>query len=112
MHDADDETPRSPDSTPVTRRREIPLCPQCGAEVTVRKVPARGKRKASAFLGCVRYPACRGTIRLLRRKPRLREPGDDDAPELGVDDGDDAGRGRRVPMLDPDLVNDPAQDNE
>lgn len=102
----DDEEPRSPDSTPITRRADIPLCPSCGADLTMRKAPARGKRKASFFLGCVRFPACRGTIRLQSRKPRVREAGDDDAPELGVDDGP------WFPRLDPDLMNDPAQDNE
>lgn len=106
----DDEEPRSPDSTPVTRRADIPLCPTCGADVTVKRAPPRGKRKESFFLGCVRFPACRGTIRLLKRKPYMREAGDDDAPELGVDE--EAPRTARYPMLDPDLMNDPAQDNE
>lgn len=37
-----------------------PPCPQCGG-VMVRRVAKRGTNAGSAFLGCSRYPDCKGT---------------------------------------------------
>jgi hypothetical protein len=34
-------------------------CPDCGARM-VQRVAKRGSRKGQAFLGCPRYPSCRG----------------------------------------------------
>jgi ssDNA-binding Zn-finger/Zn-ribbon topoisomerase 1 len=39
-------------------------CPRCGAEM-VRRTARRGPHTGQPFLGCVRFPDCRGT-----RQPR------------------------------------------
>ena len=39
---------------------EMPVCPKCGGEMTVRIVK-NGPRAGSRFLGCSAYPACMGT---------------------------------------------------
>jgi len=39
---------------------EMPSCPKCGGELTVRIVKS-GPRAGSRFLGCIAYPACMGT---------------------------------------------------
>lgn len=38
----------------------LPQCPKCGGEMAVRVVK-NGPRAGSEFLGCMNYPACRGT---------------------------------------------------
>jgi hypothetical protein len=39
---------------------QMPPCPKCGGEMTVRIVK-NGPRAGSSFLGCIEYPACKGT---------------------------------------------------
>lgn len=39
---------------------ETPMCPSCGGEM-VRRTARRGPNPGQAFLGCRRYPRCRGT---------------------------------------------------
>lgn len=39
---------------------EMPACPKCGSDMTVRVVK-NGPRAGSRFLGCTAYPACMGT---------------------------------------------------
>ncbi len=39
------------------------VCPKCGAEMKVREAK-KGPSAGSKFLGCSRYPACRGTLPL------------------------------------------------
>ena len=43
--------------TPI---EELPCCPRCGGEMTVRVVK-NGPRAGSRFAGCLNYPACKGT---------------------------------------------------
>lgn len=38
----------------------VPSCPECGSPMVVRKA-RRGARVGNDFLGCSRYPSCRGT---------------------------------------------------
>jgi restriction system protein len=38
-------------------------CPDCGAAM-VRRVAKRGQNAGGAFMGCTRYPQCRGTLPL------------------------------------------------
>ncbi len=57
-------------------------CPECGAAMVVRS----GRR--GQFLGCSRYPQCRGTLQLdgspSTRQPRAKpEPTGEDCPECG-----------------------------
>ena len=40
-----------------------PACPKCGGELAVRIVK-NGVRAGSKFLGCLSYPACKGTVSL------------------------------------------------
>lgn len=44
-------------------QRLTPACPKCGAEMKVREAK-KGPAAGSKFLGCSRYPACRGTLPL------------------------------------------------
>lgn len=39
------------------------VCPRCGSEMKVRQAK-KGSSAGSSFLGCSRYPACRGTLPL------------------------------------------------
>lgn len=39
------------------------VCPRCGSEMKVRRAK-KGSSAGSSFLGCSRYPACRGTLPL------------------------------------------------
>ena len=41
--------------------RLAPACPTCGANM-VKRVARKGPHPGSAFWGCSRYPACRGTV--------------------------------------------------
>lgn len=38
----------------------LPMCPQCGAAMRER-LAKRGRHKGERFLGCSRYPRCKGT---------------------------------------------------
>ncbi len=38
-----------------------PVCPACGGEM-VRRTARRGPHAGEQFLGCARFPACRGTV--------------------------------------------------
>lgn len=52
---------RAPTETPVITTAEGPItCPQCGGAM-VRRVAKHGANAGSAFWGCSRFPACRGT---------------------------------------------------
>jgi ssDNA-binding Zn-finger/Zn-ribbon topoisomerase 1 len=42
------------------RETDETLCPLCGSPVVVR-IAKRGSRKGNVFLGCTRFPVCRGT---------------------------------------------------
>lgn len=58
-HDSSDD-----DSALAVERvavEDMPQCPKCGGELTVRVVK-NGPRAGSRFLGCVSYPACMGTV--------------------------------------------------
>lgn len=49
-----------PASGASTQAHPQPGCPQCGAAM-VRRVAKKGPHAGTAFLGCSRYPQCRGT---------------------------------------------------
>lgn len=50
-------TPRRSSST---ASQSVPTCPSCGGAM-VRRTARQGSRAGRSFLGCARYPACRGT---------------------------------------------------
>lgn len=56
-------TTASMPSLPVTdaAAKWTSVCPRCGAEMKVREAK-KGPSAGSKFLGCSRYPACRGTL--------------------------------------------------
>jgi formate dehydrogenase maturation protein FdhE len=57
-HDSsDDDSALAVDKVAV---EDMPQCPKCGGELTVRVVK-NGPRAGSRFLGCLSYPACMGT---------------------------------------------------
>jgi restriction system protein len=43
---------------------EQAVCPKCGAPM-VRRVAKQGANAGSSFLGCTRFPACRGTRNMI-----------------------------------------------
>ena len=45
---------------PVPAAAATPACPACGAEM-VRRTARQGRFAGEEFLGCARFPACRGT---------------------------------------------------
>jgi len=47
-------------SSQFASRNSTQACPQCGAEMRVRKA-SKGPSAGHKFLGCSRYPTCRGT---------------------------------------------------
>lgn len=47
----------------VTAAKWTSVCPRCGAEMKVREAK-KGPSAGSKFLGCSKYPACRGTLPL------------------------------------------------
>jgi restriction system protein len=49
-----------PELESVATTNESPTCPSCGGEM-VRRTARRGPNAGEAFLGCRRYPQCRGT---------------------------------------------------
>ena len=53
------------ETQPALRKTEeaLPSCPECGSPMVVRTA-RRGTRVGSDFLGCSRYPSCRGTREL------------------------------------------------
>jgi restriction system protein len=50
----------NPAPTDALSRPDLRGCPRCGSTM-VRRTAGRGTRKGQDFLGCSRYPACRGT---------------------------------------------------
>ena len=48
------------DTVVRTTAPTLPPCPQCGGGM-IKRVAKRGVNKGKAFLGCSRYPECRGT---------------------------------------------------
>lgn len=58
----EDAQPKTSESGLIEKVRvdEMPTCPKCGGEMTVRVVK-NGPRAGSSFLGCLEYPACKGT---------------------------------------------------
>lgn len=61
--DLDASRAQAPDRVESVPVEEMPACPKCGGELTVRVVKS-GPRAGSRFLGCVSYPACKGTVSL------------------------------------------------
>jgi restriction system protein len=54
-------SPPAPTTEPQTAHRPAaPACPSCGT-VMVSRVARRGTKAGSAFWGCPKFPACRGT---------------------------------------------------
>lgn len=44
----------------VGKKQALPVCPKCGSAMTLRTAK-KGVSAGNEFLGCSRYPACRGT---------------------------------------------------
>jgi ssDNA-binding Zn-finger/Zn-ribbon topoisomerase 1 len=49
--------------TKPIRTKPIPYCPECGAQMVLRK--PRNGQTWDAFWGCSQYPDCRGTRRIM-----------------------------------------------
>jgi restriction system protein len=56
---------RKPEPAPIASATSSPTCPSCGTTM-VRRTARRGPQAGSAFWGCPKYPACRGTRAVAR----------------------------------------------
>lgn len=45
----------------VVKKQALPICPKCGSKMVLRKAK-KGVNAGNEFLGCSRYPSCRGTL--------------------------------------------------
>ncbi|MCA9156364.1 MAG: restriction endonuclease [Planctomycetales bacterium] len=61
IHRIQSTTSREPAMQP---RPDLPLCPVCGATM-VRRTARRGPHTNNPFLGCSRFPQCRGTRQMV-----------------------------------------------
>jgi restriction system protein len=52
-----------PSTYPPLNEGMAAACPRCGSEM-VRRIATRGPNKGNAFLGCSRYPTCKGIVRV------------------------------------------------
>ena len=57
------EQDRTDRTDPTDPSDALPPCPLCGAAMALRTAK-KGPRAGSQFLGCTKYPACKGTRRL------------------------------------------------
>lgn len=60
----DSGTSGNPTANPAARS-EISTCPECGSAM-VRRTAKQGRYAGEDFLGCARFPACRGVLRLTK----------------------------------------------
>lgn len=58
-----DHASRAPWAGPTVQAEDGCACPACGGQM-IRRQPKTGRRRDQYFLGCARYPDCRGTRKL------------------------------------------------
>ena len=61
----------------VANKPDTPECPVCGGRVVERTIK-KGERAGERFLGCARYPRCRGVIQIKNNSEHAPEAGTTD----------------------------------